>query len=117
MARKKGRNFRRSRGIEIPLTIVAGFMPGLLAAWQERPGGGAYGASWAKVGQTLSRAYFGYNPYPLGYYGIQQTQGFHFEDLRYGALPLVAGVLAHKVANRLGVNRMLRRAGIPVVRV
>lgn len=37
--------------------------------------------------------------------------------LKYGLAPLVAGVVLHKVAGKVGINRMLATAGVPFVRI
>lgn len=38
-------------------------------------------------------------------------------ELAAGWVPLLAGAFIHKGANRLGINRMIARAGIPYLRV
>lgn len=52
------------------------------------------------------------------------TIGYDFVDKKWypgeiwkGILPVVGGVMVHKVASKLGVNRALARAGIPFLRV
>jgi len=42
---------------------------------------------------------------------------FNFARLLKGWTPILAGVLAHKAANSLGINRVLARMGIPLLRV
>lgn len=50
--------------------------------------------------------------------GYDYTTGkWNFASMRYGMLPIFAGVVAHKVANKLGVNRLLASAGIPLIRI
>lgn len=42
---------------------------------------------------------------------------WYVQNMKYGALPIGAGMFAHLVASRLGINRLLGRAGIPLVRI
>lgn len=42
---------------------------------------------------------------------------WRIQRLAEGAMPLLVGMMIHKVAGRLGVNRALGRAGIPIIRV
>lgn len=70
-----------------------------------------YGKSEAGVGgmlNYLTAAYTGYIP---------RDQSFDLKMLKQGAIPLLVGVLGHKVANRVGINRMLSGAGIPFLRL
>lgn len=43
--------------------------------------------------------------------------GFSMEGLKRGLIPIGAGLLAHKVASKLGFNRMLASAGVPILRI
>lgn len=43
--------------------------------------------------------------------------GFSSAQLMMGWTPLLMGGLAHMAANRLGINRMMSRAGIPFIRI
>jgi len=42
---------------------------------------------------------------------------FSFAVLMKGWTPIIAGIIAHKLANTLGINRTLARMGIPLVRI
>lgn len=42
---------------------------------------------------------------------------FDWNGLMHGTVPLLAGVVIHKIAGRLGVNKVLARSGVPVFRV
>jgi hypothetical protein len=42
---------------------------------------------------------------------------WHMNHLSMGMVPIALGVVAHRVASMLGVNRMIARAGIPFVRI
>jgi len=37
--------------------------------------------------------------------------------MRLGLMPLAVGVLVHKVAGRLGINRAIASTGIPFIRI
>lgn len=39
---------------------------------------------------------------------------FHFNELRGGAVPIIAGFAGHWLAGRIGINRMLGRYKIPI---
>ena len=40
-----------------------------------------------------------------------------WENLKFGLLPVAGGVIVHKIASKLGVNRALASAGVPWVRI
>jgi hypothetical protein len=42
---------------------------------------------------------------------------WQFGELAKGWLPLIAGALAHKLAGKYGINRMISNAGIPFIRI
>ena len=91
----------RKKTFTLPLLILAGLAPGLYNMWAFRNGGVS-----AVVGQA-GRIYLGYDV----------TGERNFGNLRYGTLPIVAGVLGHYLASKLGINRALGRAGVPVIRL
>lgn len=52
------------------------------------------------------------------------TTGYDFVDKKWypgevwkGTVPVLAGVLVHRLASKFGVNRSIARAGIPFVRI
>lgn len=50
--------------------------------------------------------------------GYDYTTGqWNFASMRYGMIPILIGAAAHKVANKLGINRMIANAGIPLIRI
>lgn len=70
-------------------------------------------SNFQKIGATgamavLTNQLTGYDP---------RTNDWKFSNLKYGLMPLMVGALAHKVAGRLGVNRMLASAGVPYFRI
>jgi hypothetical protein len=52
-----------------------------------------------------------------GFAGIDETGKFNFAKLQANYMPILAGVLVHKLAGRLGINAMLGKAKIPLLRV
>jgi hypothetical protein len=95
---------RKRPGMTIPLAVVGGLMPmgsDVLAAYKI---GGAQCAL-----EHVSMCTTGYNPADGKF-----LPGFAMSKL-YG--PLFVGTMVHKVAARLGVNRMLSKAGVPFLRV
>lgn len=97
MARKK--HYRRP-GFTLPLAIVGGFMPMAVGAYNRRSTPG-------EIPKYLLASLTGYYP------GV----GWNAANMKDGALPLLAGMLAHKLAGRLGINRLLARARVPVIRI
>jgi hypothetical protein len=111
MAKKRLFRRRRASGgsrrpakksFSLSLGIVAGLMPGVSQLWAAKN----YGLG--QVARVASRDYIGYDP---------DTGHFNGSFLRYGAYPLLIGVIAHFLASKLGINRALGRAGIPVIRI
>lgn len=91
----KPRSHRRAKA-GISLAIVAGFAPTAVYAFQGfRDQGAMEGV--ARISARLT----GYSP---------TENKFKFNELAAGWLPILAGGLAHKIANRMGINRQLRKA-------
>jgi hypothetical protein len=42
---------------------------------------------------------------------------FHLDGLMSGMVPILAGMFAHKIAGKIGINRALSSAGVPWIRV
>jgi hypothetical protein len=102
----KARAKHRRGGMTIPVAVLAGFAPlglGLMSAAKRGLSGDMAGASQEVVIRTT-----GYNMDNKTWNG-----GIFMQS--YG--PIVAGLLVHKLAGRLGVNRALGRAGVPFLRV
>lgn len=99
---------RKKAGFTIPVAAVAGFLP------------------------LLNYAYLGYKGWPENrLYGmmtelVYYATGYH-QRLRIwnpgdgmvkGIGPIVMGLLVHKViGQKLGLNRVLKSAGIPIIRI
>ena len=102
MAKSKKKH-RAKRKFTLPVAVVAGFMPGAVASINDFQ---AYGMKGA--GTMIARRYIGFDP---------QTNRFVPNLMWGGTFPLILGIVVHKVAGILGVNRALASAGIPFVRV
>jgi len=110
MARKtKTRQTRRSRGkrgMTVPLAVLAGFAPlamGEIGAAKRALAGDTPGAAQQAVIYAT-----GYN---------LDTRSFHWPTFWGSYGPILAGMLVHKLAGRIGVNRALSSAGVPFLRV
>lgn len=95
---------RRRAGVEIPIAVVAGFIPGMWGPINDLRAGNFYGFAW-----HTTRNFTGFN---------LDTKQFSFGALAGGWGPVLAGVLVHKlIGGKLGVNAALRRARVPFLRI
>jgi hypothetical protein len=46
-----------------------------------------------------------------------RNKSFNLMYMKDGTLPIVGGLVVHKLASKLGVNRMLSQAGVPLLRI
>ncbi len=95
---------RRRGGFTLPLAVIGGLVPAgvdVLAAFKI---GGAQTAL-----EHVSLCTTGYDPADNVW-----KPDFAARKL-YG--PLLLGTIVHKLASKLGINRMIARSGIPVVRI
>ena len=99
--RKKGR--RSKPGMTIPIAVTAGILAGM-----KRPISFALKGRWEDAVNVTSRYYTGWDP---------DKRQWEYTDMKVGVVPLVVGVLVHKLASKLGVNKMIARAGIPIIRI
>lgn len=94
----------RSRaGFTLPLAVIAGFGPMTADVIHGFQTGGIAAATNDLLANVT------------GYDARGKTWSFGL--LARGMGPVVAGVLVHKLAGRLGINRALGRAGIPFIRI
>lgn len=98
---------RRKAGFTLPLAVVAGFAPTAAFALEGFRIGGDQGGIM-EAGHRLTMRLTGYE-WKGGVWSMP--------ELMKGWLPIIGGVIAHKVAGKLGINRALARAGIPFVRI
>ena len=102
MAKRKGHSKRA--GMTIPLAVIGGLIPmatDVLSAYKAAGAEGALG--------HVSLCTTGYDPSDG-----QWKPAFAMQKL-YG--PLFLGSMVHKLASKLGVNRMIASAGIPLIRI
>ncbi len=93
----------KAKSMTIPLAVIAGFVPMGMNVWTSYKEGGLDKASQSLVAQTT-----GYSRY---------DGKFHLDYLVAGMGPVLGGILVHKLANKLGVNRAIGRAGVPFLRL
>lgn len=97
----------RSKGFTIPLAIVGGLMPAIFDV-----GTTVSVHGWLAGLDHVSLCTTGITTKPDGH--VEWHPAYALYKLW---LPLGAGVVVHKLAQRLGVNRMLANAGIPFARI
>lgn len=92
---------RRAARMTLPMAIVGGFVPVVMGLWNRR-------SNATEMGNYLQRGFTGVEP---------GTNRFVFSNLRLGAVPLAAGFAVHMLASKLGFNRALGRARLPLIRI
>ena len=111
MAKRRGKTRRKSNGFKLPVAVVAGFVPGIARTFTHFRNPSLHGSSNGieAAGVEASRIYLGYDP---------RDGDWNPALLSMGTVPLILGMLVHKfVGGRLGVNRALASAGIPIIRL
>lgn len=98
--RKRRSHSRGFSSKKISLAVVAGLIPA--TGWALDAG---RQGNWQGAGERLLAAFTGYE------WGAKR---FTFMYLNYGLWPLLAGCVAHGLAARFGLNRMISRWGLPV---
>lgn len=103
MAKRKGKS-RKNGGMKIPVAVIAGFFPAVSSTLTFTSQVG-----WKGALPHLSRIMTGYNPDDGRWYPAMMLKG---------VAPIVLGIGVHKlIGGRLGVNRALSAAGIPLIRL
>lgn len=105
--------FARRTKMTIPLAVVGGFVPILGNTFSHFKTNGLVGPDSAS--SEFIRTLTGFDPW--GGQAAQPRVGFQPWQMQFGALPIVIGFLAHKAANMIGINRMLARLKIPLIRL
>jgi hypothetical protein len=102
--RSRPKSKRHSKaGFTLPVAVLAGFAPLGIAALDGYKYNGVTGlAKRVTMGMT------GYNI---------EDKRFYPQEMARVAGPIVLGVLVHKLAGKLGINRALAGAGVPFLRV
>ncbi len=99
---------RAGRKFTLPIAVVVGFSGPAMRVYGHYKSNGFMGEEGA-IGE-LSRIMTGVN--------VQKNPAtFEAWRLRYGLLPILLGLGVHKLANYIGINRMIAKAGIPVIRI
>jgi len=83
------------------MAVVAGFVSPAKEIWDRR-------SNLTLVGDYLSRSFTGWDPI---------TKSWNLANMRTGAFPVLGGFAVHMIANRLGLNRVLARNGVPFLRI
>lgn len=95
--RKSGGGGHRSK--RISLAVVAGLVPAASHAIDQL----RYNSP-ADAAKSLLNDFTGYNAW---------NNQWNWQGMKRGLLPAMLGVGVHKAANKFGINRALRDAGIP----
>lgn len=102
-SRRKKKTTKRRSGFTVPLGVVGGLAPVVGRGISVIQSNG-----WAKGLQYVGSWFTGYDG---------TTGKWSAKNLLYGLVPLGAGLVVHKLASKLGFNRMLAQSGIPVIRI
>lgn len=100
---KRAKRSRKRRGTTIPIAVIAP-----LAAEGFKVGGALISGDTRKAAEYLVADYTGYNI---------NSNDFRVDRLKHGLLPLLIGGGVHKLASKLGINRMLASSGVPWIRI
>lgn len=98
---------RAKKQFTIPLLAVAGFTPLVF--------GSAGIVTLARNGSTVETIAMETAASLTGYHWGAGKWGWTWA--KRGMLPIALGLVGHQVASKLGFNRMLARAGIPLIRL
>ena len=100
---RKAKVHHRRRTMELPIAPLAGLYVGMQPVISSLMAGNYKGA-----GENLIYRYTPYNPW---------NKRFDTGGMWQGFVPLLSGIVVHKIANKVGINRALRNAGVPFIRI
>lgn len=98
---------QRRKGFTLPVAVLAGFVPLIYTTYKHTQWNGVGGSEGGL--DVFVRSLTGFSP--NGAYG----KTWEFKRMMWGAMPILAGLMVHKLAGRLGINRAL--SSIPVIRL
>lgn len=93
---------RKKPQMTVPLAVVAGFIPPAAFLWSHKDSGPAV------LANDVGRIFTGWDG---------ATSSWSWRNLRLGAFPVLGGFAIHMLAGRIGLNRVLARAGVPLLRI
>lgn len=108
MAKKK--KIRRRPKTTLPVAVLVGTMP-LVGSVIRGAKNGYYDPNDNPIRAAGKEALFALTGYDT------DQSGWHPEFMKNGTFPLLAGILVHKLAGGLGINRALGRARVPYLRI
>jgi hypothetical protein len=109
------RRFHKAK-MTIPLAIVAGALPGILDTVKNGSSNG-WGTNGSDSGMTTFLGDFFGVQTPAAAEAYTGGKTWSTWRLKYGLYPLLIGFAGHYAAQKFGLNRMLARARVPLVRI
>jgi len=101
----KAKRRRSKGGFTLPLAAIGGFIPMVSYAYDV----GYKGEGIKGFGKQIVYQTTGFDTY---------SGTWHWEGISRGLGPVILGLMVHKfVGGKLGINRMLASAGVPLIRV
>ena len=121
-ARRSSGGHRKKTKTTIPLAIIAGFVTGATDVWRHGSDfgwipktGGSPGYAANSGVSTLMADFFGIAS--ADYQAVFNTGAFTSQRLGRGLYQVLLGFAAHWGANKIGLNRMLSRMKVPLIRI
>ena len=105
MAKKQARH--RKAGMTVSLAMIAGLAPTAAFAYEGYKIPGDQGGI-VEAAHRVTMRLTGFE---------WKGNKWNIDDAIMGLLPLLVGGGVHKLANRMGINRMIANAGIPILRI
>jgi hypothetical protein len=90
---------RKRGGFTVPVAVLAGFAPMISDVAQ---------LGIMQTPHVVAYELLGYNTWDKTWKGDRAVKGW---------APILAGFLVHKLAGKLGINRAIAQAGIPILRI
>lgn len=104
MAKAVARRRRNGvKGMTIPVALMVGFLPITLEAIN-----GAQRGGWKGMAHQVAYSFTGWDT---------DTRTWEQSRLKGGLYPVLIGMGVHWIADKMGVNRALQRAKMPILRI